>query len=154
LPSITPAYLYTFAALIAISSLLTFSFTAYTSTLKTASETNKLKNVLEYVAAESIELLTLTKSTNATVEVFLQTPTTIGEKQYWLKFYNDSLKVWIEGGLGGTPVENSGIRVYLPSDVHAEGYYIGGYGALHLKCVLNGSTPCLQLSSVSEEETQ
>ena len=150
MPSITPGYLYTFAALIAVSSLLIFSFMAYANTLRTVSEANKLKDLMDYVAAEGTELLTLTLKTNATSEDYLQMPATIGDKQYWIRFRNDSSRAWLEGGLGNTPVEESELRVYLPSEVSATGYYIGGYGAAHLECSLNGSVPQITISSGSD----
>jgi len=150
LPSITPSYLYTFVALIAVSSLLIFSFMAYAEALRASSETRQLKNLMDYVAAESTELLTLALATNATSEAFLQMPTSIGNKQYWLQFRNDSSKTLLEGGLGNVPMEGTEPRIYLPKEASATGYYIGGYGAAHLKCYLDTEVPQIQLTSSSE----
>jgi len=141
LPSITTSYLYTFIALIAISSLLIFSFMAYVNTLCASSETRQLKNLMDHVTAKSIELLTLTLSTNATSESFLITPASIGHKQYWLQFRNDSTKTWLEGGLGDVRIEGTELSIYLPKNILATGHYIGGYGSIHLKCYLNKSIP-------------
>lgn len=140
MPSITPSYLYTFLALTAVSSLLIFSFMAYANVLRTSSETRQLKNLMDYVAGKSTELLTLALATNANSEAFLETPASIGNKLYWLQFRNDSAKTWLEGGLGDIPVEQTELRVYLPKEASATGHYIGSHGAIHLKCYLNGSS--------------
>ena len=141
MPSITLGYLYTFVALMAVSSLLIFSFMAYAEALRVSSETRQLKNLMDHVAAKSTELLTLTLATNATSEAFLPMPVSIGNKQYWLRLCNNSEKTWLEGGLGNVPMEGTELRVYLPKEASATGYYIGGYGAVHLRCYSNASVP-------------
>jgi hypothetical protein len=141
LPSITPSYLYTFVALMAVSSLLILSFMAYAEALRVSSETRQLKNLMDHVSAKSTELLTLTLATNATSEAFLPMPASIGNKQYWLRLCNNSGKAWLEGGLGNVPMEGTELRVYLPKEASATGYYIGGYGAVHLRCHSNVSVP-------------
>jgi len=141
LPSITLGYLYTFVALMAVSSLLIFSFMAYAEALRFSSETRQLKNLMDHVAAKSTELLTLTLAINTTSEAFLPMPVSIGNKQYWLRLCNNSEKTWLEGGLGNVPMEGTELRVYLPKEACATGYYIGGYGAVHLRCYSNASVP-------------
>jgi hypothetical protein len=141
LPTITPSYLYTFVALMAVSSLLIFSFMAYAEALRVSSETRQLKNLMDHVSAKSTELLTLTLATNATSEAFLPMPVSIGNKQYWLRLCNNSEKTWLEAGLGNIPIEGIELRVYLPKEASATGNYIGGYGAVHLKCYSNSSVP-------------
>jgi len=150
LPSITPSYLYTFAALIAISSLLFFSFMAYANALRATSETKQLKNLMDYLAAKSTELLTLTLTTNATAEAYLQMPAAIGNKQYWFQLRNDSTRVWLEGGFGNIPIEEAELRIYLPKEASAKGYYIGGYEAACLRCYLNAGVPQIRLTGSSE----
>jgi len=134
LPAIAPSYLYTFIAMIAVSTLLVASFMAYANALRASSETTQLENLIDNVAAKSTELLTLTLSTNASAETFIQMPTTIGDKVYWLQLRNDSERAWLEGGFGNAPVEAAEMRVYLPKEATASGFYIAGYGAAHLKC--------------------
>lgn len=141
MPSITLGYLYTFVALMAVSSLLIFSFMAYAEALRVSSETRQLKNLMDHVAAKSTELLTLTLAINTTSEAFLPMPVSIGNKQYWLRLCNNSEKTWLEGGLGNVPMEGTELRVYLPKEACATGYYIGGYGAVHLRCYSNASVP-------------
>jgi hypothetical protein len=152
LPSITPSYLYTFAALIAVGSLLVFSFMAYADALRVSSEVKQLKNLMNYVAAKSTELLTLPSTANVTSETQLQMPSAIGNKQYWLQLRNDSKEAWLEGGLGNMPVEETELRIYLPKEASATGYYVGGYGAACLKCYVSAGVFQLQLTSSSESD--
>lgn len=147
MPAITPSYLYTFFAIIAVSSILVFSFMDYAGAIRFSAETRRLKNLMDCVAAKATELLTLTATTNATAETFIQTPASIGNAQYWLRLRNDSSKAWLEGGLGNLPTEEAELRVYLPSKASTSGYYIGGYGAIRLVCLLSSNIPHLQLSS-------
>jgi hypothetical protein len=137
MPAITPGYLYTFFAIIAVSGILLVSFMNYANALRFSSEVGKLKDLMDSIAAKATELISLTKATNATTEAYIQTPATIGDRQYWLMLRNDSSKVWLEGGLGNTPREGAGVRVYLPSMALAYGCYVSGYGAVLLKCSAN-----------------
>lgn len=150
MPSITPSYLYTFVALMAVSSLLILSFMAYAEALRVSSETRQLKNLIDHVVAKSTELLTLTLATNATSEAFLPMPASIGNKQYWLRLCNNSEKTWLEGGLGNAPIEGTELRVCLPKEASATGYYIGGYGPVHLKCYSNASVPQILFTNLGD----
>jgi len=152
LPSIIPSYLYTFIALIAVCSLLTLSSITYTNMLRAFSEKRKLKNLMDLLAAKSTELLTLAQTVNATAETFLQMPTTIGDKQYWLQLGNDSVKAWIEGGFGNNPQGESELRVYLPRGFVACGYYVAGYGVARLTCYVDSDLVHVSLSSLGEDE--
>ena len=151
MPAITPSYLYTFFAIIAVSSILLVSFIDYASAIRTSSEMGRLKDLMDSVAAKATQLISLSRATNATAEAFIQAPAAIGDRQYWLMIRNDSSKVWLEGGLGNTPTEGAGIRVYLPGMALAYGYFVSGYGAICLKCSINrkAGIPEIQLSSSS-----
>jgi hypothetical protein len=79
-------------------------------------------------------------------------PSVIGNKQYWVQLRNGSKEAWLEGGLGNTPVEETELRVYLPKEASATGYYIGGYGAACLKCYVNAGVLQIQLTRSSESD--
>lgn len=150
MPSVSPSYLYTFIAMLAVGSLLVFSFMAYVNATRFSSETKQLKNLMDYVAARSTELVTLALTTNETAQSCLQMPVTIGSRQYWLQLQNDSENVWIEGGFGDTALEGTGLRIYLPKEANATGYYVGGYGAAYLSCVFSFGVPQLRLENLNE----
>lgn len=152
MPSITPSYLYSFIAIIAVSSLLVISFMTYTGTIRFSSEIRQLKNLMDSAAAKSTELLTITLTTNATTKSFIQMPATIGNKQYWLRLTNDSSGTWVEGGLGNVPYEGTDLRVCLPREASATGSYIGGYGSALFECHQEAGVPQIRLSSSHESE--
>lgn len=147
MPALAPSYIYAFFALIAVSSILVSSFSAYAVTLRTIPEVEQLGNLLEYVAAKGYELAALTAKTNSTSEVVLQLPSTIGNKQYWLRLRGDSAKTWVEGALGLIHGGNITNRVYLPKAIHAFGNYSSSYAPAVLECSMNGSTTTLTLST-------
>lgn len=148
MPSITPSYLYTFFALIAISSILTVSFMDYAGAIRFSSEMRMLKNLMDHVAGKATELLTIAETANATAEAFVQAPTTIGDKQYWLRLRNDSSRAWLDGGFGSAPAEDAQLRVYLQGMISASGYYIGGYDAIRLKSFVSANTLHILLLSM------
>ncbi|MEM3580325.1 MAG: hypothetical protein QXH40_00430 [Candidatus Bathyarchaeia archaeon] len=152
MPAITPSYLYTFFAIIAVGSILLVSFMGYANAIRLSSEMGKLKDLVDLVAAKATELISLAKAANTTAEVFIQAPAAIGDRLYWLMLGNDSSMVWVEGGLGNTPIAEAGVRVYLPSTALAYGYYVSGYGAILLKCSMNQEAGIIevQLSSSSQ----
>lgn len=152
MPSILPSYLYTFIALLAVSSLLVYSFMAYASAIRSASEIECLKNLVDRVAAKGTELVTLALATNARVESFMQMPTTIGNMQYWIRLRSNSESCWVEGGLGETVTEGTDMRVYLPNETAASGIYVAGHGAVYLSCNFSTGNPQLQLANSSEGE--
>jgi hypothetical protein len=119
----------------------------YADAIRLSSEAKQLKNLMSRVTAKSAELLTIALATNASSETYLQMPTTIGNKYYWLQFHNDSAKAWIEGGFGSVPKGGAEIRIYLPKEASAQGYYISGYGAACLKCYLEAGAPQIQLTN-------
>jgi hypothetical protein len=125
---------------------------AYTNALRVSSEVKQLRNLMTYMAAKSTDLLTLSSTTNATTKATLQMPTAIGNKQYWLQLRNDSRHAWLEGGLGNAPLEETQLRIYLPEEASATGYYIGGYGTASLECQMSAGTFLIQLTSSSGSE--
>lgn len=152
MPAITPAYLYTFFALIAVSSILLVSFMDYASAIRLSSETRKLGDLANRVAAEATKLLTMASTINASAETLIYAPPSIGGKQYWLSFRNDSARAWLEGGFGNTPTENGALHVYLPCKAEVSGFYVSGYGAIRLTCSMGIGVPRITISSSSQRE--
>lgn len=149
--AITPSYLYTFFALIAVSSILLVSFMDYANAIRFYSETRKLKELMDCVTTEATKLLTMALTANASAETYIQAPTGIGDKQYWLTFRNDSARAWLEGGFGNTPTENGALRVYLTCKAKASGNYISGYGAIRLTCSASEDAPRIIISGLSQK---
>jgi hypothetical protein len=107
---------------------------------------------MELLAAKATELLTLAQTTNATAEIFIQLPSTIGNKQYWLQLGNDSAKAWVDGGFGKTPQYETELRVYMLNGFLASGCYLAGYGTARLKCHFENGVACVILSDFTGGE--
>jgi hypothetical protein len=120
---------------------------AYAETLRFSSEVKQLKNLMDQIAAKSTELITLTLTTNASSKVYMQMPIAVGNKQYWLQLYNDSASAWIEGGFGDMPITGTELQVYLPKEISATGYYVGGYGVACLACGFDAGALRIELKS-------
>ena len=151
--SIAANYVYTFTAITAVSTLLIFSFIAYASTLQTIPETYNIKNLAEHVASKIIDALTLVDSTNSAMEMRLEMPSAINNREYWLRLRNDSRSSWVEAGFGTLHNSSSDLRVYLPHEACYSGYYVSGYGVAIIKCWKDGVAPHLMLSCSGGEKT-
>ena len=147
MPSIASNYLYSFVALLAVSTLLVGAFSYYTSTLRAIPEIEQLKNTLDHVVAKGNELLTLAITTNATVSIVVQLPSSIGHRQYWIQVRNDTSNAWLEGALGRIGESGTTYEVFFPGKASTSGHYISGYGPALLECYMNGSIPQLNLGS-------
>jgi hypothetical protein len=145
MPSIIPNYIYTFFALAIIGTLLICTFSAFAVSVRQDVEKEQIKNLLEYVAAESCELISTAMTNNSTITVKLNMPSLINNQRYWIQLRNDSSLAWVEGGFGTNPVQTE-LSAFIPGIVSASGQYIGGYGVAALECQVNGTTTCLNLS--------
>ena len=113
--------------------------------MKYEAEKQQLSNIADYVATESLELISHAAAENLTSTLHLDVPPLIGNQRYWIKMANDSAKAWVEVGFG-TTVLSSGQLAYIPSDVAASGTYISGSGAVLLECYSDSSGVQLTLS--------
>jgi hypothetical protein len=119
---------------------------AYADVLRLSSEVKELRKLMNIVSAKAVDLTSLAIATNASAETFLQVPSSIGNKQYWLRLQNDSARTWLEGGLGNVPYDETDLRVFIPSEASANGYYIAGHGAVQLSCNVADEIPHVTLT--------
>jgi phosphodiesterase/alkaline phosphatase D-like protein len=144
MPSIIPSYVYTLFASIIVGTLVISACGLSTANVKREAEQQQLSNIAEYVATESLELISYTASENLTSTLHLDVPSLIGNQRYWIRIANDSAKTWVEVGFG-TTVLSSDQRAYIPSDAVATGTYISGSGSASLECYLDSSGVYLTL---------
>ena len=151
MPTIIPSYLYTFFALILVGTILIGTFGSFAVSLKQIPEEKMLKNIVDYVAAESMELINCvtTMSEEATARAVLNIPSTINHKQYWLRLNTNSKYASIEAGFGAIPTQ-ARFKIYLPADVSASGEIIGGFGKALLTCQRTDSGIYLSLDYLEE----
>jgi len=150
MPTIASNHIYSFFALVAISSILITSFEAYATTLRYLPESEQLSNLMKHIANIGCELATLTETTNATSKMAIQLPSRIGTKRYWIKLTNDSQQTWIEGALGPVYQGDLSNRVYMLPVVEATGNYTSENGVASLECFMDGSTIILHLDTWEE----
>jgi hypothetical protein len=146
MPSIIPSYIQMFIAMIAVGTLLIFSFNSYAATLRFVPETEQLDNVLNYVAAKATELMTSTQ-TGTVAQLYLNLPTGIGNQQYWILLQNDTVQFWLMAGFGTDWNTTSSYKVFLPGNLIASGHHLSIYGPAVLESWMNGSVRRLFLTS-------
>jgi len=149
LPSTIPSYVQMYVAMIAVGTLLIFSFNSYATTLQFTPETEQLDNLLNYVAAKATELMTSTQ-TGAVTQFYLDLPTSIGNQQYWIRLQNDTVQSWVMGGFGTDWNITSSYKIFLPGKAIATGYHLSIYGPAVLKSWMSGSVCQLFLISVRD----
>jgi hypothetical protein len=135
-----------FVAMIAVGTLLIFSFNSYAATLRFVPETEQLNNLLNYVAAKATELMTSTQ-TGTVAQFYLNLPIEIGDQQYWILLQNSTDQSWLMGGFGTDWNISSSYRVFLPGDSIATGHDLSVYGPAVLESWMNGSVRQLFLTS-------
>ncbi|MEM4704627.1 MAG: hypothetical protein QXJ02_06140 [Candidatus Bathyarchaeia archaeon] len=146
MPSIIPAHVYMFVATVAVGTLLISSFSSYANTLRHIPEKEQLGNLLQRVATKATEILVATNE-NSTTQVCLRLPTSIGNNQYWIRLKNDSVQIWVEGGLGRIWNGTTANRAYLPVRAIVSGEFLSSYGLATLTCYKNQSEPQLVLTT-------
>ncbi len=138
MPSIIPSYVYTLFASLIVGTIVIAACGLSTVNVKAEAEKQQLSNIAEYVATESLELISHATAENLTSTLHLDVPQLIGNQRYWIKIANDSAKTWVEVGFG-TSALSSEQRAYIPSEVVASGTYISGSGVANLECYADGS---------------
>jgi hypothetical protein len=144
LPSIIPSYVYTLFACIIVGTILIYASSLSSINVENEANLQELKNIAEYVATTSFELVSSSKTNNLTANLMLNIPTAVGDQRYWIQLENDSSRSWVNVGFGTIP-QPGGQQAYIPSEVAALGDYISGAGIPVLRFYNNGSTPCLDL---------
>jgi len=130
-----------------VGAILTFSFVSYVNPLRGISEINKLKEVLNQVAAKAEEATSVITECDSTLRVVIQLPLTIGDRNYWIQFTNDSSRIWLEGAFGEPgEIGVQKYRIYLPGVAMVSGIFEGRYGLAILSCSFTGSIPKLTLN--------
>jgi hypothetical protein len=145
LPSIIPSYVYTLFACMAVGALLIYASSLSSISVKNEADLQELKNIADYVATTSFELVSSSQTNNLTANLMLSIPATVGNQRYWIQLDNDSFRSWVNIGFGTTP-QTSGQRTYIPSEVSAFGDYVSGAGIPVLRCYNDGSATYLEIS--------
>ena len=146
MPTIIPSYVYSLFAAIIVGSIIVYACSLSTLNIRNEAANQQLSNIDEYVATQSLTLLTHTTEDNQNSTQFLDIPSQVGNQPYWIRIANDSSSAWVESGFG-TNVTSSQPRIYIPAKVDASGIFISGSGRPLLQCHFENQTVTLTLTS-------
>jgi hypothetical protein len=146
MPSIIPGYVYSIFAALIVGAIIVYACSISTLNVKNQANIQQLKNIGEYVATQSLTLLSQTSENDQNSTRFLDIPSAIGNQRFWISIANDSSGAWVESGFGTiVSLENSQIKI--PANVDASGYFISGSGRAILQCYFENQTATLTLTS-------
>ncbi len=114
--------------------------------VKNKAENQQLSNINAYIATESLALLSHTTESNLNSTQYLQIPTDIGARQYWVRIANDSSHAWIESGFGTIIIPDQP-DMYIPAKISASGTYVSNSGRAYLICQIENQTAVLTLTN-------
>lgn len=146
MPSNIPSYLYSLFAALIVGSILVACCGASMMNLKNQAAIQQLKNVNEYVAAQSLTLASHITGNSQNASELLDLPSAIGNQRFWISLTNDSSGAWVESGFGATPTVNQE-RVYIPAQICVSGVFVSGSGMPILGCSYQNQTVTLTLIS-------
>jgi hypothetical protein len=135
---------YTLVASIVVGTLLIYAFDVSTVGTKGEAEKQQLRNLAEYVAIKSCELVSAATANNLSTSLRLDIPPLVGNQRYWIQLGNDSFAAWVGYGYGTTP-SSTELQVTIPLEVSASGMYISESGSAILECSANSTGAYLQL---------
>lgn len=146
MPSIIPGWVYSLFAALVVGVIIVSGCSLATVNVKNEAEKQQLTNIDEYVAAQSLTLLSHVTQDNQSVTQFLDLPSQVGNQVYWISISNDSFGAWVDSGFGLTATLNeSGISI--PAQVAATGVFVSSYGRPVLECQCVNQSVSLTLKS-------
>ena len=148
MPSIIPSYVYTLFACMVVGALLIMASSMSIANVKNQADLQRLRNIADSVATDALQIVSQVKTNNLTANLSLNIPISVGNQRYWLRLDNDTFRAWIDIGFGTNPT-SSQQRTYIPSIVSAFGAFVSGAGFPGLRCYLNNSVVCLELTGGS-----
>ena len=146
MPSIIPGYIYSIFAALIIGAIIVYVCSVSTLNIRNQASDQQLKNIDEYVATQSLTLISHTTLSNQNSTQYLDIPTSIGNQRFWIRIANDSSEAWVESGFGTTSVLNDR-QIGIPAEVDASGVFISGSGRAKLQCIFENQTATLTLTS-------
>jgi hypothetical protein len=146
MPTVIPGYVYSLFAALLVGSILIYSCNLAALNIKNQAVSQQLKNIDEYVAAQSLTLLSHTHTDNQNTTQYLDLPAAVGNERYWIRITNDSSGTWVESGFGTNVTEN-GQRINVYAAVNATGSFVSGSGRPVLQCSFENQLATLTLTS-------
>jgi len=143
--TIIPGYVYSIFAALIVGAIIVSSCSFSMVNVKNEAESQQLANIDEYVAAQSLTLITHVIQDGQSTALFLDLPSQIGNQEYSISIANDSYSAWVESGFG-TAVQSQP-QIYIPAEINASGTFVSGLGRAFLQCYYQNQTVTLKLIS-------
>ncbi len=143
--TIIPSYIYSIFAALIVGTIIVSSCSLSMINIKNEAESQQLANIDEYVAAQSLTLITHVTEDGQNTTQFLDLPSQIGNQEYSICIANDSSSAWVESGFGAAV--QSQPQIYIPAEISASGTFISGWGRAFLQCYYQNQTVILTLTS-------
>ena len=145
MPSIIPSYVYSLFAALMVGIIIVIACSVVTAGVKINADNQQLTNINEYVATQSLTLLSHATYDNQNITQTLDIPSQVGNQRFWIKIANDSSTAWVESGFGAT-VLSSDLRIEMPAKVAASGSFVSGSGRPVLECNYQNQIATLTLT--------
>jgi hypothetical protein len=145
-PSIIPGYVYSLFAALLVGAIIVYCCSLATLSIRNQATNQQLQNIDEYVAAQSLTLLSRTIENNQNTTQSLDIPSQIGNQRFWIQISNDTSGAWVESGFG-TTVSSSELHVSIPAEVSASGIFISGSAPPILQCTFENQSATLTLTN-------
>ena len=146
MPSIIPGWVYSIFAALIVGAIIIYACSISTLNVKNLANTQQLRNIDEFVATQSLSLLSQTTENNQNTTQFLDIPSSIGNQRFWIRIDSNPSGARVESGFG-TTVSSNNIQMSIPANFEASGYFISGSGRAKLQCQFENQTATLTLTS-------
>ena len=145
MPSIIPGYVYTLFAALIVGAIIVCGCSMATLNVRNQAVKQQLQNIDQYVAAQSLAVITHTAEDNQNTTQMLDLPAQVGNQVYWLCLVNGTSGAEVNGGLGTTAASSAPTSVVIPAQIDASGIYSSSSGRAFLQCSVENQTVILTL---------
>ena len=145
MPSTIPSYLYSLLASLIIGTILVSAVSVETLAIRNNAKDQQLKNIQQYVAAQTLQVISQTTLENQTTTQHLNIPSAIGNERFWIHLTNNTKNAIIETGYGLNPTQTDK-TLTLPTKATATGTYLSGSGHPTLQCHYQNQTITITLT--------
>jgi len=147
MPTIIPGYVYSLFAALIVGSIIVYCCSLSALNIKNEATNQQLGNINEYVAAQTLALISHTNENNQNTTQFLDIPTTIDNQRFWINLENLQSGAVVESGFG-TQVSFSESHVNIPAQILASGTFVSGSGRAVLLCHFVNDIVTIMLTTV------
>lgn len=146
MPTIIPGYVYSLFAALIVGTIVLSACSVPALNIRNEASTQQLSNIDEYVATQSLTLLSHTTAEKQNSTLSLDIPSSVGNELFWIRLSSDSSGAWVESGFGDNAT-TARTRMPIPAAVEASGTFVSSYGRARLECHFENQVAALTLTS-------